>query len=169
MICEECGTKLATVMITTVSGGEVRRRHLCVECMQKTKATMQDMLAMLLKSISPKAEPAPHITCERCGMTYAQFQGSGRLGCAHCYEAFSEPLKQIIGRIQGGTVHAGRRPPVSPEEAERERLLADLRARMDAAVAEENFEQAAALRDEIRSLTPAIDTGSCPEGGAPRE
>ena len=98
---------------------------------------------------------SPEITCPRCGETYAEFQKSGMLGCAACYQAFRKELTPLITRVQGRTQHAGRRPPVSEEEQARQTLMEDLRARMEAAVAEENFEEAARLRDELRAMTPA--------------
>ena len=77
------------------------------------------------------------------------------LGCAGCYQAFKSELTPLIARVQGRSQHAGRRPPVSPEEEERLRQAEALRAQMEAAVAVENFEEAARLRDALRAMTPA--------------
>ena len=46
---------------------------------------------------------------------------------------------------------------VSLDEADQERIsrMEDVRRRMEAAVAEENFEEAARLRDELRAMAPA--------------
>ena len=87
--------------------------------------------------------------------TIYQDMKTGTLGCAGCYQAFRQELTPLITRMQGRTQHAGRRPPVSEEEQARQTLMEDLRARMEAAVAEENFEEAARLRDELRAMTPA--------------
>ena len=35
-------------------------------------------------------------TCEQCGMTYAEFQKGGMLGCANCYQAFKVPLTALL-------------------------------------------------------------------------
>ena len=48
-----------------------------------------------------------------------------------------------------------RRPPVSEQEQSRLNEIAQLRARMEQAVAEENFEEAAVLRDQLRAMTNA--------------
>lgn len=87
--------------------------------------------------------------------TYAEFQKTGMLGCAECYQAFRKELAPVITRVQGRTQHAGRRPPVSEEEQARQDRMEELRSQMEAAVAEENFEEAARLRDELRAMTPA--------------
>ena len=155
MLCEECGKNQAEVMMTTVINGESTTRHLCRECLKKYKAgDLQAVLAAVLSAMTSKAQ-APDITCPRCGETYAEFQKTGMLGCAECYQAFRKELTPLITRVQGRAQHAGRRPPVSEEEQARQNRMEELRALMEAAVAEENFEEAARLRDELRAMTPA--------------
>ncbi len=155
MLCEECGKNQAEVMMTTVINGESTTRHLCRQCLNKYQAgNLQAVLAAVLSSMTAK-NLTPDVVCPRCGETYAEFQKTGMLGCAECYQAFRKELTPMITRVQGRTQHAGRRPPVSEEEQARQTLMEDLRARMEAAVAEENFEEAARLRDELRAMTPA--------------
>jgi len=152
MLCEECGKKEAEVLLTTVVGGQSTTRHLCRDCVKKYKAgDIQAVLAAMLSAMGQKQQ-SPHITCPRCGETYQEFQKSGMLGCPDCYHAFQKELTPLITRVQGRAQHAGRRPPVSEEEQERLRIMEDIRARMEAAVAEENFEEAAKLRDELRAM-----------------
>ena len=153
MLCEECNQKNAEVLITTVVNGESITRHLCRDCLKKYQDNgMQAVLAALLAAMARK-QKSPDITCPRCGETYAQFQKSGMLGCAACYQAFRRELTPLITQVQGRNQHAGRRPFVSEAEQALHARREALRARMEAAVAEENFEEAAALRDELRALT----------------
>ncbi|MBQ6803653.1 MAG: UvrB/UvrC motif-containing protein [Clostridia bacterium] len=155
MLCEECGKQPAEVVLTTVVNGQSTTRHLCRECVKKYKAgDIQAVLAAVLSTMAQKQQ-TPDITCPNCGETYAEFQKSGMLGCAECYQAFRKELTPLITRVQGRAQHAGRRPPVSEEEQARINEMEALRARMEAAVAEENFEEAAKLRDALRALTPA--------------
>ena len=155
MLCEECGKRPAEVLLTAVVGGQSTSRNLCRECVKKYKAgDLQAVLAAVLSAMTDKKQ-APEIACPRCGETYAEFQKTGMLGCAACYQAFRKELTPLITRVQGRAQHAGRRPPVSEEEQARETKMEELRSRMEAAVAEENFEEAARLRDELRAMTPA--------------
>ena len=155
MLCEECGERQAEVVMTTVINGESTSRHLCRECLKKYQTgDLQSVLAAVLSAMAEKKQ-VPEITCPRCGETYAEFQKTGMLGCAECYAAFRRELTPLITRVQGRTQHAGRRPPVSEEEQARQTRMEALRAQMEAAVAEENFEEAARLRDELRAMTPA--------------
>lgn len=90
----------------------------------------------------------------RLRLSYAEFERTGRLGCAQCYRDFSDQLKPLLQRIHGRAQHAGRRPAAfrpSPED-ERAARVNELRQKMDEAVASENFEDAAKYRDELRKL-----------------
>lgn len=154
-LCEECGVNPAEVVITTVVNGESATRHLCRGCLKKYQTgEIQAVLAAILAGMAQK-QRSPDITCPRCGETYTQFQKSGMLGCAECYQAFRKELTPLITRVQGRAQHAGRRPAGSREAQEMQKCREELRARMEAAVAEENFEEAAALRDQLRALTEA--------------
>ena len=138
-----------------VVNGQTTTRNLCRECIKKYKAgDLQTILAAVLSTMTDKAQ-TPDLACPQCGETYAEFQRTGMLGCAKCYQTFSRELTPLIARVQGRVQHAGRRPPVSEAEQERLTQMEELRRRMEAAVAEENFEEAARLRDELRAMTPA--------------
>lgn len=155
MLCEECGKNPADVMMTATINGQSTTRHLCRECVKKYKAgDIQAVLASIISHMAQKQQ-TPQITCPRCGETYDEFQKTGMLGCSECYQAFRKELTPLITRVQGRTQHAGRRPPVSEEEQARINKMEELRSLMEQAVAEENFEEAARLRDELRAMTPA--------------
>lgn len=102
---------------------------------------------------------------------------NGLLGCADCYDTLRDELLPVIKRAQGGRIrHTGRRPEgwIKPQEKAEEtaskpvvheepRMPADpietLRAELKAAVEREEYERAAVLRDEIRSLTSSKEEG----------
>lgn len=184
MLCEDCKKNTATVVITVTAGGEVTTRHLCQDCMKKmehsfTQGDVQSFLSSLL-SLMSSAPKAPQLTCSGCGLHYREFQQTGKLGCAQCYQDFAEELRPLLQRIHGRNQHAGRIPgwyTPTPRAAEMEGTSAPsqpsseelpstqsispvdiqartraLRQQMDEAVSTEDFEQAARLRDEIRAL-----------------
>lgn len=160
MLCEECGKNQATVSITVSAGGEITTRRLCPECMKKMKLSLvsgdiQGFLSSVLSVLGSAQKPQEHAAvCSGCGLSYNEFERTGRLGCAQCYRDFSDQLKPLLQRIHGRTQHAGRRPAAytpSPED-ERAALASELRQKMDEAVASENFEDAAKYRDELRKL-----------------
>lgn len=161
MLCEECGKNQATVSITVTAGGEVTTRRLCPECMKKMeysleKGDIQSFLTSVLSVLggAKQSDAQQEITCSECGLDYSEFERTGRLGCAQCYRDFSAQLKPLLQRIHGRTQHAGRRPAAyvpDPMDVLAERIN-DLRQKMEAAVASENFEDAAKYRDELRAI-----------------
>lgn len=159
MLCESCHQQPATVHLTTIVGGEKTEQHLCAACCQKHKqamavAGMNSLLASLLQGTA-QTTTASTLRCGNCGQTYEQFRKTGTLGCAQCYEEFRTQLKPMLERIHGRVQHAGR-VPKQADEVNRARLrMEELRREMERAVASEDFERAAKLRDEIRAMQPA--------------
>lgn len=165
MLCEDCKQKPATIHYTQVVGGASHEMHLCAACMKKRKGgfdlgDMQGLLSSLLSGMEATGEEggekrAPEVKtlrCSRCGMEFSRFRKTGMLGCAQCYQDFRTQLAPILKRIHGRVQHAGHVPP-SIDHAQRVREEMDrLKAEMNEAVLQENFERAAQLRDQIRAL-----------------
>ncbi len=158
MLCEECKKNPATVVITVLSGNGTTVRHLCQECVEKmetsiAKGELSSFLSSLLNILSKEPKKEETLRCDACGLTYEEFQNTGRLGCAECYKVFAGQLKPLLLRVHGRSQHAGRVPADREQERAFELNISKLKERMDKAVIEENFEAAAALRDEIKALT----------------
>ncbi len=93
------------------------------------------------------------VSCEHCGMTFAQFREHSLLGCPACYEAFEKPLIPLLERAhEGGTHHLGKVPARAGASQLRQLQIRRMRKRLDEAVESEDFELAARLRDEIRNF-----------------
>ena len=168
MLCEECGKNQATVSITVTTGNGVTTRRLCPECTKKmefslVKGDIQSFLSSIMsvlgKDKEKKEEAYEGLVCSSCGLSYADFEHTGRLGCAQCYRDFSVQLKPMLQKIHGRTQHAGRSPAAFEPDPQDElnAKLQELKQKMDEAVASENFEDAARYRDEIRSLTQEME------------
>jgi protein arginine kinase activator len=97
--------------------------------------------------------PGDAARCSYCGTSLRDFRASGRLGCAQCYGAFEQSLRELLRRVHGGIKHEGwRHEDRDPDLISREYTLGELRDRLKRAVEGEEFEEAAALRDKIRGL-----------------
>lgn len=95
--------------------------------------------------------------CPSCGMTFAQFQSAGRLGCAEDYEAFGDLIRPRLERYHDATHHVGKSPRAGDRVQRRASHLRGLRMQLRAAVAEEAYERAAQLRDEVRKLEGSLE------------
>jgi protein arginine kinase activator len=90
---------------------------------------------------------------------------SGRVGCTECYTAFAAEIEPMLNALHGSTTHRGK---VSRVGDVRTRLRADLqtkRALLRSALETENYEEAAALRDDIRQLEMRLPSSATPTQG----
>ena len=161
VLCEECKTNEASYTISVMVGGEITTRHLCGDCMAKmnmdiASGNIKSLLSTILSAITGDTAPGSaekEVTCPRCGMTLSVFTRTGHLGCPKCYEAFREQLQPMLLQIHGRVQHAGRQPLSTAEEQRKRSATEQLQRQMEQAVALEDFETAAKLRDQIRALS----------------
>lgn len=160
MLCEECKVNEASYTLSVMMGDEVTTRHLCGDCMAKmnmniASGNIKSLLSSILSAITgndTSGEKREEVVCPRCRTTLSQFTATGHLGCPACYEAFHDQLQPMLLQIHGRVQHAGRQP-LSSADAQRSRSLREeLTRRMEQAVALEDFETAAELRDQLRAL-----------------
>lgn len=164
MICDVCHKNPATVHLTEIVDDQMTELHLCEECARQKSEHMEsqfglsDLLAGLADfSKSPPLEKEDvTLKCKKCGLTYADFKKIGRLGCNECYSTFKRYLGPLLKRIHGSNQHFGKSP--FKEEAllkngqESKTDLALLRDKLQKAIKDEAFEEAARIRDQIREL-----------------
>lgn len=164
MICDNCGSSDAVVHLTQIVNNQMSTHRLCEKCAaekglesapEPANFPLTDFLAQMGKD--PIADTDPSGTqCSFCGLTFKDFRETGRLGCPHCYETYAPHLQRLLRRVHGGTQHVGKvYLPPDPSASDLERRLEGLRRKLHRAVEAEDFERAAELRDQIRSLEPA--------------
>src|SRR5437588_8883577 len=157
MLCGICKQKEATVHLTQIANDKMQKVDLCEDC-AKTKVVNYPSgfsLADLLLGLgayqeNEQAAGGVEIKCPRCGFTQADFKKAGRLGCPECYKTFSEALDGLLKTMHKGTRHVGK----VPESLRHSRDLSDrltlLQKKLSKAIEDEDFEEAAILRDEIK-------------------
>ena len=131
--------------------------NLCEAC-SKEKGVQDPTsfaLADLLLGIGAAEEiekGTPAKKCAMCGFSQADFKKTGRLGCSECYVTFAEGLGSLLKAMHKGTEHVGK----LPERAQRTMVLNQrmraLTENLQKAVADENYETAASLRDQIKRI-----------------
>jgi protein arginine kinase activator len=163
MLCCICKEKEATVHYTQISGDKMQKVDLCEEC-AKTKGVSDPVgfeLADLLLGLGASKEidqaaGGVELKCPRCGFTQADFKKAGRLGCPECYDTFAEGLEGLLKSMHKGVRHVGKVPESLRQSRDLSDHLKALQARLAKAIDEENFEQAAQLRDQIKQMTAKL-------------
>ena len=161
MLCSICKEKPATVHLTQIVGDKMQKLDLCEDC-AKTKgvndpggfALADLMLGLGASQEMEQSSGGAEMKCPRCGFSQADFKKSGRLGCPECYKTFAEGLEGLLKTMHKGTRHAGKVPEALRESREQADRLKSLQKKLAKAIEEENFEQAAQLRDEIKQIAP---------------
>ena len=168
MICQRCGQHPATVHLTDVLNKVRRVQHICEACARSHQLipTPDDpeqplnlpALVQLVFGATPPGEGATPcvedvgegLVCPACGLKYTEFRAEGRIGCAQDYDHFRVPLLPLLERIHRHTRYVGKVPKVGGA-ARQPQAIPALRDRLRLAVAAENYEAAATIRDTIRA------------------
>lgn len=156
ILCQICQEAKATVHITDTIP-EKRERHLCEECAEregviiKSHQTTNEILQQFIKQ-KMNLSAGEGVECS-CGLTFREFQAKGQLGCPECYRTLGSLLMPLIERAhEGATHHVGKVPVTTDDTVRRQAGLVRLRRELQDAIDQENYERAASVRDEIRSL-----------------
>ncbi|WP_019635729.1 UvrB/UvrC motif-containing protein [Paenibacillus fonticola] len=169
MLCQECGKRPATLHFTKIVNGEKTEFHICEACAREKGElipgtsggfSIHNLLSGLL-DFGPggqaQGNKSPeHLRCEECGLTYSQFSKIGRFGCSSCYKYFNDRLDPLFKRVHGNTMHVGKVPKRVGSHIQVKRKLDELRKELQYRIHQEEFEEAAALRDQIRELEKNI-------------
>jgi len=161
MVCDVCKTNTATVYLTQIVDGNMKKINLCESCSKDkgisdpTGFALADLLLGLGETQQvEQAASAEH--CPVCSFTQADFKKTGRLGCSECYKTFSEGLGSLIKAMHKGTKHTGKIPARLFRSMMRSDRLNELRRNLEEAVSKEDYESAATIRDEIRNLESEV-------------
>lgn len=158
--CDKCD-KPAVIHTTDIVGGQKTEKHLCEDCAASEGITIKTSvpISQLLEDFvlqSSGSEGGAKLKCDTCGMTFEEFRQTGLLGCPLDYNVFEKALTPLLKRAQeGATQHIGKAPHRAEEGQKKQSALLRLRAELKAAVAAEDYEAAAGLRDQIKKLEGA--------------
>ena len=178
--CDACKESEAEVFLTQIVEGKMQKVNLCKACSAEngvddpTGFALTELLSGLgtstetekpaapatassLSGVGSPAVSAPAAKCPVCGFTQADFKKTGRLGCSECYDTFEDHLGNLLKAMHKGTRHTGKLPARIARYHEMTERMKGLQDNLLKAVREENYEDAASLRDQIRKLSSQID------------
>ena len=159
MLCDICKKNVATVHLTQMVEGKTKKVDLCEACSKEkgvddpTGFSLADLLLCLgAAQEMEQASAGGEVKCPTCGFTQADFKKAGRLGCAECYKVFSEGLESLLKTMHKGTRHVGKVPHAYKQSQDLSDKLKNLQKKLEKAIADEDFETAATLRDEVKAV-----------------
>lgn len=169
MLCDQCGQHEATVKFVQVENNKRTEHHFCKNCAQGYASfspgfDLQHLLSSMFQSagLGQKQKLGKVFSdkkCPTCTRSIVDIQKTGRLGCGSCYEVFQDELNAVLRRLHGSNTHTGKVPIRAYPKIQVTRQIEDLRRRLDECVRQENYEQAAKYRDELRLLESQLAGG----------
>lgn len=162
MSCEKCGKENGIIYVTRLSDGVLREVQLCENCFREESQvevseiqSANHMLSALLDAVTQSPLQVGWIkttSCSRCGMTYGLFRELGKMGCSECYQTFGSRIETALQNWHGHKVHRGKSPYRNLETQSVKIKRQAMQEQLSKAVKEENFEEAARLRDLLLAL-----------------
>ena len=164
MLCQNCGKNEATTHIKQIINGDMAESHLCSECASHLGYSdmfsgfglnLSEFFGGFLGDIKTPISAGKSPRCPKCGTSFDEIGRDGRVGCSDCYRTFYDRLLPSIQRIHGKIKHSGKTAfaaPAQPKVETKEEKIEKLKAEMNDAVAKQDFENAAKIRDEIKAL-----------------
>ncbi len=156
MLCSRCKQRPANVYFSQNINGNTQEYEVCSECAKELgllegTGSMFNLNHFLgdFFGAAPGLGVAPTKACSHCGTTYREFSNNGMFGCSHCYEAFSDYLPELMNRLHGAQQHIA---PQQAAENDKQDKIGQLKAQIQHAIEQEDYERAAKLRDEIKQL-----------------
>ena len=155
-ICQHCKKNPATVNYVEIINGEKFESHLCKHCHTSLYSALHskansDVWAELFGI--PDAEKK---SCPVCGTTYEEYERTGLLGCASCYDVFKDELLVDIKRIQQGKVRHVGNIGTNKDEFGLHRRLKTLQEELEVALREKRFADAGILHKRIKEITNTL-------------
>ncbi|MBL9113964.1 MAG: UvrB/UvrC motif-containing protein [Verrucomicrobiaceae bacterium] len=166
MKCDLCNNK-ASVFLTQIIKDQMTTVNLCEKCSKQKGVTDTTGFSLAEEFLGPVSARADELSCPACGFTQSQLKKIGRMGCPECYTTFRDGLENLLAAMHKGTSHVGKVPgkssvkfperkaPPAPklQEVDKKKLIESLRTKLEAAVSEERYEDAAQLKRQINELS----------------
>ena len=181
MKCDNCGKDNANIRYYKNINGVEKQMNLCEECSKKLGIANEMNFNMPIDfssfwggffedfetpSLLSLVSGANELKCKGCSNTFEDILEMGKFGCPECYETFENEIDELLNRMHGRNRHVGRlgsgeKVKVENNSNTTEKIenkkpenkkLEELKAKLKDLIKEENYEEAAKVRDEIKKL-----------------
>ncbi|WP_407305706.1 UvrB/UvrC motif-containing protein [Desulfosporosinus sp. SB140] len=160
MLCQHCQQREAKVQISKTENGQTHEVYLCEVCAKQTQEVsfifhpviVPEFLQALFGLNPMLPEQPSEKVCPKCGISFSRITQAGKLGCSACYETFETQLEPLLRRVHGGGQNVGKVPVRRGSEIKNRMEVRKLKEKLQQLIQQENFEEAAKVRDQIRQI-----------------
>lgn len=159
MLCQRCKHNIATVNFVEVINGTKYESHLCQKCYVELTGDLDSNDGNVFwTDLYGEGSAEEAVACTVCGTRYCDYQRTGLVGCASCYDIFKELLLPTIRSIQGKDTHVGT-AALNNDEYGLLRKLKSLQERLETAVKERRYTEANLLNKQIKDINKKLYGG----------
>lgn len=167
MLCDKCGKKQATSYFKQSVNGNTIEMRLCPEC-AKSFSGFNDIVAnpfditnLFSNFLFPfeNTVKSQALVCKNCSKSFDEIMADGKVGCSECYTVFEKQLMPTIEKLHGNATHISKVPRSAGVRIQKEHQIISLRQQLETAIKNEDFENAAVLRDKIKAITETEKDG----------
>ena len=157
MICDMCKLNEAKVSVEQVADGVTKTIYLCPACSQRLGFGMfsETIDISITKILGDKDNDDGRKSeqCPVCGLSFREIESKKMIGCPECSSFFKAEIMEILGKKKKNLKYSGFITDEQSSETFFETHSSEeLHEELKKAVETEDYERAAALRDEIKAL-----------------
>jgi protein arginine kinase activator len=165
MLCQKCHKRRATIRYAEVVDGRVTDQLWCKECLAQQRNGTEGFELSEVPPTRPSKASIHRVvskvvraqrSCPECETRLQAILDTRLVGCAACYDHFADELPALLEKLHESQTHRGKGPQTSDERAQLRSELQAKRALLRSLLRTENYEDAATLRDEIRTLEEGL-------------
>lgn len=165
MKCQYCGKNDATIEYHENINGVKKNLHICQSCANKMGLTdFSSFFSPMFVSIPEYSTYGDEEVCSKCGYTLDDYTKTGMFGCEECYNKFSNYLDELFLKTHGKNRHVKLN---SGDQNNAKKSLKDkkddeilvLKRKLKKVIEEENYEEAAVIRDKIKEIEKNMKEG----------
>ena len=157
MICDMCKLNEAKISVEQVADGVTKNIYLCPACSQRLgfgmfSKTIDISITKILEA-NDNDDGRKSEQCPVCGLSFREIESKKMIGCPECSSFFKAEIMEILGKKKKNLKYSGFITDEQSSETFFETHSSEeLHEELKKAVETEDYERAAALRDEIKAL-----------------
>lgn len=165
MKCQICNERDAAIIVAMNNGKEENSIYVCHHCIQHMGLDLRKSISQNIIEQIFNASKAESIACEHCGKTLDEFRKTQKYGCSKCHLYFEGQQPKGQDEDMDNTINKAMQQDIDNRRnieayftnanANQGRTLKTIlitKKLLDSAIANENYEEAAKLRDKLRKL-----------------
>lgn len=155
MLCEKCKKNQACYHSTIIINGHSESTNLCSVCAKKEGEieSNKNFFKNFFKEFNDMFNSElDKFFCPSCSIGFNQFRNKGFLGCSDCFDVFKQDLESVVKLKNKDEITFN-----TPPKTKQEKQLLELQEKLNKAISEERYEDAADINRKIKEINNKLN------------